>query len=99
MQIVVHQSVNGICKTLLSNKLCFEEVLVNLSITSLNMFQVFLKYYHIELLARKSEDFLRKVTRIQAVFRMILTRNRYYELKWRREKAVIQMQRCKTYRH
>ena len=57
--------------------------------------QVFLKNYHIEMLLRQLEDFQRKVTKIQAVFRMILTRNKYYKLKWRKEKAVVQMQRCK----
>ncbi|XP_053386580.1 myosin-IIIb-like isoform X4 [Mercenaria mercenaria] len=55
--------------------------------------KVFLKFYHVELLTRKYAEIQGKITRIQAVSRMIISRNRYYQLKWKLEKTALILQR------
>ena len=56
--------------------------------------QVFLKYYHIEELAQKYEHLARQAVRVQAYLRMRIARVAFYKLRWKREKAVLVIQRC-----
>ncbi|KAL5006118.1 hypothetical protein ScPMuIL_017276 [Solemya velum] len=54
--------------------------------------KVFLKYYHIEQLARKFEDYNKHVIQIQSVIRMWRTKHQLYQMKWQREKATVRIQ-------
>lgn len=56
--------------------------------------QVFLKYYHVEQLARLYEERNKKITCIQATIRRFLAINQFHRLKWQREKAVTKIQAC-----
>ncbi|XP_052238013.1 myosin-IIIb-like isoform X2 [Dreissena polymorpha] len=55
--------------------------------------KVFLKFYHVEMLARRYEDVHHKIVLIQSVIRMHLARNRYYNWKWQLEKTAIVLQK------
>ncbi|KAL4217322.1 Myosin-IIIa [Mactra antiquata] len=55
--------------------------------------KVFLKFYHVELLARKYAEIVKRVSRVQAVARMIIARNKYHELKWKIVKSSIIIQK------
>ncbi|XP_033727991.1 LOW QUALITY PROTEIN: myosin-IIIb-like [Pecten maximus] len=54
--------------------------------------KVFLKYYHIEQLARKYETYHRKVITLQSVIRSWHARSLFYKTKWKREKAATLIQ-------
>ncbi|XP_021363725.1 myosin-IIIb-like isoform X3 [Mizuhopecten yessoensis] len=54
--------------------------------------KVFLKYYHIEQLARQYEAYHRKVITLQSVIRSWHARTLYYRNKWQREKAATLIQ-------
>ncbi|ESO82465.1 hypothetical protein LOTGIDRAFT_134504 [Lottia gigantea] len=54
--------------------------------------KVFLKYYHSEQLTRLFEDRNHKIITIQSHVRTFLARNRFYKLRWSREKAALQIQ-------
>ena len=56
--------------------------------------QVFLKYYHIEELARLYENLTRKVVLIQSCVRSWLARTRFYKIRWERQKAAVTVQKC-----
>ncbi|XP_012938920.1 myosin-IIIb [Aplysia californica] len=55
--------------------------------------KVFLKYYHVEELAQKYEEVCQKIVRVQAYIRMWLARSRFYQLRWKRDKAALMIQR------
>ncbi|KAH9524024.1 Myosin-IIIb [Bulinus truncatus] len=55
--------------------------------------KVFLKYYHVEVLAQHYEEMCHKVVRVQSYIRMWLARTRFHQLKWKREKASIIIQK------
>ncbi|KAJ8320831.1 hypothetical protein KUTeg_002418 [Tegillarca granosa] len=55
--------------------------------------KVFLKYYHIEILARRYEDLNKKVILVQSQIRMWLARTKFYRIKWKREKSAIIIQK------
>nr|XP_022321566.1 myosin-IIIb-like isoform X3 [Crassostrea virginica] len=67
---------------------------LNMSMFQLGKSKVFLKYYHIEQLARMFEERNKKITCIQAAVRRFLAINQFHKLKWQREKAVIKIQAC-----
>ncbi|XP_060080055.1 myosin-IIIb-like [Ylistrum balloti] len=54
--------------------------------------KVFLKYYHIEQLARKYEAYHRKVVTLQSVIRGWHARTRFFQTKWQRDKAATLIQ-------
>ncbi|XP_076088130.1 myosin-IIIb-like isoform X1 [Mytilus galloprovincialis] len=54
--------------------------------------KVFLKYYHMEQLARVFEERNKKVVIIQSAVRMWQAQNKFLKLKWQREKAVVKIQ-------
>ncbi|XP_052079957.1 myosin-IIIb-like isoform X6 [Mytilus californianus] len=54
--------------------------------------KVFLKYYHMEQLARIFEERNKKVIVIQSAVRMWQAQNKFLKLKWQREKAVVKIQ-------
>ncbi|KAK3082812.1 hypothetical protein FSP39_006063 [Pinctada imbricata] len=54
--------------------------------------KVFLKYYHVELLARMYDELLRRVVTIQTSVRRYLAICRFHREKWRREKAAVTIQ-------
>lgn len=58
--------------------------------------QVFLKYYHVEELTRKYEEYLKKVVLAQAVARKWIAMRRYDQLRWRREKSSVIVQKCES---
>ncbi|CAL1536312.1 unnamed protein product [Lymnaea stagnalis] len=70
-------------------------LLENLGMTNyaIGKSKVFLKYYHVEELAQRYEDMCQKVVRVQAYIRMWLARTRFYQLRWKREKASIVIQK------
>ncbi|XP_070187968.1 myosin-IIIb-like isoform X1 [Littorina saxatilis] len=55
--------------------------------------KVFLKYYHIEELARLYENLQRRVVMVQACVRSWMCRTRFYKMKWQREKAAVTVQK------
>ncbi|PVD37741.1 hypothetical protein C0Q70_00342 [Pomacea canaliculata] len=55
--------------------------------------KVFLKYYHVEELARRYDALCRKVVLVQSCFRAWLARSKFYKMKWQREKAAITVQK------
>ncbi|XP_064598215.1 myosin-IIIb-like isoform X2 [Liolophura sinensis] len=56
--------------------------------------KVFLKYYHIEELTRRYEEYLKKVVLAQAVARKWIAMRRYDQLRWKREKSSVIVQKC-----
>ncbi|XP_052720135.1 myosin-IIIb-like isoform X3 [Crassostrea angulata] len=71
---------------------------LNMSMYQLGKTKVFLKYYHVEQLARLYEQRNKKITCIQATVRRFLAINQFHRLKWQREKAVTKIQACiRTY--
>ncbi|XP_071101472.1 myosin-IIIb-like isoform X1 [Haliotis cracherodii] len=55
--------------------------------------KVFLKYYHVEELARRYESFYEKLILVQACVRRWLSRTRFFRMKWQRDKAALIMQK------
>ncbi|KAK3767679.1 hypothetical protein RRG08_022713 [Elysia crispata] len=55
--------------------------------------KVFLKYYHIEFLAQAYEAMCQKIVRVQAYVRMWLARSRFSQMRWKRDKASIVLQK------
>ncbi|GFR80399.1 myosin IIIA [Elysia marginata] len=73
------------CQRLLEN--------IKLKDWALGKSKVFLKYYHVEYLAQAYEAMCQKIVRVQAYVRMWLARSRFYQLKWKRDKASIIIQK------
>lgn len=48
------------------------------------------------MLSRRCTELLRKIVKAQAIVRMAVTRNRFFEKKWQLEKATLVMQKCKS---
>ncbi|XP_061169935.1 myosin-IIIb-like isoform X3 [Saccostrea echinata] len=67
---------------------------LNMSLYQLGKTKVFLKYYHVEQLARMYEERNKKITCIQAAIRRYLAISQFHRLKWQREKAVTKIQAC-----
>ena len=61
--------------------------------------QVFLKYYHVEELARLYENLTRRVVMVQSVVRSWMARTRFYKMRWERQKAAVTVQKCNFYWH
>ncbi|XP_059179629.1 myosin-IIIb-like [Physella acuta] len=79
-------SVNGAsCSRLLDN--------LGMTNYAIGKSKVFLKYYHVEDLAQRYEDMCQKIVRVQSYIRMWLARTRFYQFRWRREKASIVIQK------
>ncbi|XP_041374247.1 myosin-IIIb-like [Gigantopelta aegis] len=55
--------------------------------------KVFLKYYHVEELVRKYEDLCRKIILIQSCVRTWLARTRFFQYRWKLEKAALMLQK------
>ncbi|RUS88469.1 hypothetical protein EGW08_003727, partial [Elysia chlorotica] len=66
---------------------------IGLSDWALGSSKVFLKYYHVEFLAQAYEKICQKIVRVQAYIRMWLARSRFYQLKWKRDKASVVIQK------
>lgn len=55
--------------------------------------KVFLKYYHVEELARQFENLQRRVIQVQACVRSWMQRTRFYKMKWQQNKAAVTVQK------
>ncbi len=62
---------------------------------SILLYQVFLKYYHIEQLSHKFEDQQRRVVLAQAVMKMWVQKRRFRRQKEAAMKGAVTIQKCK----